>query len=309
MLLGRERTWPRLTDPDYLCLRARRDFFLAWTSGVQEGSEVLDVGGRIQPYRELLPHTPARYVGLDPQVTGLVDVVGFGEQLPFREQAFDLVICTGVLSYVAEPHQVLREIYRVLKPGGLLFLSAPAVGPRYHDERWRFFEEGFRHLLRRYIEVEVVYETRGAAGVCRTFALLIDEAAENYALRKLLRAAAVAPLNLLGLALERAGLGGTAMVPFISAAARRPLEEPAAGERGVAPRRAILSVISLRRDRPASASSTSCNACCEAFMARAASAAGKRHRGILAAREDRIGRAVLLAAAPGASSGASGGEW
>lgn len=47
------------------------------------------------------------------------------EALPFRDGVFDLVLCLQMLEHVPGPEHVVREITRVLKPGGWLFLSAP----------------------------------------------------------------------------------------------------------------------------------------------------------------------------------------
>src|SRR5205807_1577374 len=44
------------------------------------------------------------------------------EALPFSTQTFDSVVVTLVFCSVADPLQGFREIQRVLKPGGILFL-------------------------------------------------------------------------------------------------------------------------------------------------------------------------------------------
>jgi SAM-dependent methyltransferase len=41
-----------------------------------------------------------------------------GEHLPFDNASFDLVYCKQVLEHVARPHELLREVARVLQPGG-----------------------------------------------------------------------------------------------------------------------------------------------------------------------------------------------
>lgn len=72
------------------------------------------------------------------------------ERLPFEDASFDTVVVLAVLCTVAEPEQALREIRRVLRPGGrLLFLehvrSSDAKRARWQDrlERpWGFVAGG-----------------------------------------------------------------------------------------------------------------------------------------------------------------------
>jgi ubiquinone/menaquinone biosynthesis C-methylase UbiE len=44
-------------------------------------------------------------------------------RLPFADQAFDAALCIGVLAYLQDPLESLREIRRVLKPGGTAVLQ------------------------------------------------------------------------------------------------------------------------------------------------------------------------------------------
>lgn len=50
-------------------------------------------------------------------------VVACGEEIPFRSQSMDLVICCNVIDHASEPAAILKEIHRVLKPDGLLFFD------------------------------------------------------------------------------------------------------------------------------------------------------------------------------------------
>jgi SAM-dependent methyltransferase len=47
------------------------------------------------------------------------------DQLPFDDCAFEVVICTEVLEHCERPDRVLREIHRVLAPGGRAFVTTP----------------------------------------------------------------------------------------------------------------------------------------------------------------------------------------
>ena len=46
-----------------------------------------------------------------------------GESLPYDGEAFDYVVCVDVLEHVQDLDQVLREVARVLRPGGLFFFD------------------------------------------------------------------------------------------------------------------------------------------------------------------------------------------
>jgi ubiquinone/menaquinone biosynthesis C-methylase UbiE len=50
-------------------------------------------------------------------------VVANGEQLPFPDRTFDLVMSVAVLEHVRRPEVYLREAFRVLRPGGHMYLS------------------------------------------------------------------------------------------------------------------------------------------------------------------------------------------
>lgn len=65
-------------------------------------------------------------------------VNGVGERLPFRDGAFDLVICHTVIEHVQDVQAVIGEMARVLSPCGVIHLEAPNyVWPREpHLEIW-----------------------------------------------------------------------------------------------------------------------------------------------------------------------------
>ena len=95
---GRERLYPSLTNPNWLVLKKRRELFIAWLKNIPSDKlSVLDVGGRIQPYRELLGKRCVSYLAVDVNPTPMVDVAGQAERLPFSDRQFDLIFCTQVL--------------------------------------------------------------------------------------------------------------------------------------------------------------------------------------------------------------------
>ena len=53
-------------------------------------------------------------------------LLGDGDRLPFADGSFDRVICTEVLEHVPDDARVVRELARVLRPGGTMAVSVPA---------------------------------------------------------------------------------------------------------------------------------------------------------------------------------------
>jgi SAM-dependent methyltransferase len=111
---------------------------------------ILDVGCGNAPYGDLLPGW--RRIGINIDASDASpEVVGDGTCLPFRDACADAVLCTQVMEHVRDPFGLVRELARVLKPGGVLVLSGPMYW-RLHEEPhdyWRFTRHGFLELARR----------------------------------------------------------------------------------------------------------------------------------------------------------------
>ena len=116
------------------------------------GSRVLDAGAGDAPYRDLFAHCD--YLTQDwpssPHEGGrAADVVADLHNLPLAECSFDFVLCTEVLEHLANPERALRELRRVLRPGGRILITVPFV-IELHEEPYDFFRYtpyALRHLL------------------------------------------------------------------------------------------------------------------------------------------------------------------
>jgi len=56
---------------------------------------------------------------------GVPFLIGDGQHLPLKSESFDLVFCLEVLEHVPNPHSMVIETYRVLKPGGIFITIVP----------------------------------------------------------------------------------------------------------------------------------------------------------------------------------------
>jgi SAM-dependent methyltransferase len=70
-------------------------------------------------------------------------------RLPFKENSFDLVVAMDILEHVKDDSAALREIYRVLKPGGRIIATVPA-----YQSLWSGHDVALMHF-RRYVAREV----------------------------------------------------------------------------------------------------------------------------------------------------------
>ena len=94
-----------------------------------EGRTVLDVGAGQEQFGPRFVDNGARYVAVDLERASLNPsagngaVVGRGEHLPFPDATFDIVMSNNVMEHVTDPDVLCDEMVRVVRPGGLIFIS------------------------------------------------------------------------------------------------------------------------------------------------------------------------------------------
>lgn len=93
--------------------------------------DILDFGCGSKPYKNLFNYDT--YVGLDFEGEGHshetedIDVYYDGITLPFDDNSFDSIFSSEVFEHVFNLEQILKELYRVLKPGGKMMFTCPFV--------------------------------------------------------------------------------------------------------------------------------------------------------------------------------------
>jgi SAM-dependent methyltransferase len=136
---------------------------------------LLDVGCGVKPYYPWFAPYVSEYVGLDIDANPDADLHGTIESIPAEDASFDVVICTQVLEHCDDPVQAVRELRRVVKPGGRVLLSTHGVmvyHPAPHD-LWRWTHEGLERLFLTNGTWERV-TVRPANGTASTLALLLS---------------------------------------------------------------------------------------------------------------------------------------
>jgi SAM-dependent methyltransferase len=122
-----------------------------FAASVPAGAYVLDAGAGEAPYRHLFAH--AHYESAD---FGKVDKPYLEQtyicdlaRIPVEDGRFDFVLFNQVMEHLPRPEEVLRELFRTLKPGGRLLYT----GPLFYEEHekpydfYRYTQFGVRHLF------------------------------------------------------------------------------------------------------------------------------------------------------------------
>ncbi len=102
---------------------------------VQLRGRVVDLGGGKSPsYWRFLDASGIELIRVDLANVGRPQVAAsLEDRLPFPANAFDVVLLFNVLEHVYASDQLLTEIYRVLKPGGSLYLFVPFLAQVHPD--------------------------------------------------------------------------------------------------------------------------------------------------------------------------------
>lgn len=107
-------------------------------SCVPAGALVLDAGAGQCPHRKYFSH--ARYESTDfiQNPDNSINYVCDIQNMTCPSGHYDAALCVQVLDDIPDPQRAVNELFRVLKPGGSLFLTAPLSG-RVHNEPYHFF--------------------------------------------------------------------------------------------------------------------------------------------------------------------------
>ena len=116
--------------------------------------KTLDIGCGQKPYEKLF--NSSWYIGLEVDTienrkNKKADYFYDGKTFPFQDNEFESVIVNEVFEHVFNPVDFLKEIYRVLKPGGTLLITVPFVWDEHEQpyDYGRYTSFGLQYILKK----------------------------------------------------------------------------------------------------------------------------------------------------------------
>jgi SAM-dependent methyltransferase len=130
---------------------------------------LLDFGCGAKPYQNII--NVREYIGLDFPSEGhdhsneLIDVFYDGKNIPFENNFFDSIFSSEVFEHVFNLEEVLLELFRVLKPGGIILVTCPfAIGEHEQPNDFaRYTSFALNHIMTRGGFEVIHYEKLGGS--------------------------------------------------------------------------------------------------------------------------------------------------
>ncbi len=128
-------------------------FVLDASSSLPKNAIMLDAGAGDCVYKEIFKHVnyeSADFCQVDKPYATVTYTCNL-TAIPVKDNKYDLVLCSQVLEHLPNPEQVLQELFRVLKPNGRLWMSAPFFYEEHEQpyDFYRYTQFGVSHLVKK----------------------------------------------------------------------------------------------------------------------------------------------------------------
>ena len=143
------------------------DAVCRFAASLADHARVLDAGAGEGKFATAFARQ--QYIGVDLGIGDTnwnyarLDTLADLERLPFLDNTFDACINIVTLEHVREPAAVVQELYRTLKPGGIILLVTPHEWEEHQQphDYFRYTRFGMEYLLNKAGFTEMVVEPAG----------------------------------------------------------------------------------------------------------------------------------------------------
>lgn len=118
------------------------DFVKNVAQKIPKGAFILDAGAGESVYKRLFSHCTYKAIDLAVGESrwnySNLDYIGPLHEMPIDNNIFDAILCTQVLEHLEWPRESVKEMHRVLKNGGKLYMTVP-MAQNEHQTPYDFF--------------------------------------------------------------------------------------------------------------------------------------------------------------------------
>lgn len=111
---------------------------------------VLDLGAGSAKYKQSILKKASEYRSCDAVKNNNIDDVCDVLNLQYPPASFDTVVSTQVMEHINNPYKMAEQIYKILKPGGKVIITAPFLVPIHQDpgDYFRFTKDGLSEIFK-----------------------------------------------------------------------------------------------------------------------------------------------------------------
>ena len=149
-------------------------------------------------------HDKTGTISIDPayDTEDATHLKALGEDLPYPDNNVDMVVCGAVLEHVQSPAKIVKEIHRVLKVGGTMYVDIPFLYPFHKapSDNNRLTQEGLDYLCRDFVKIESGMSMGTHSALAQIIVFYFQNLSGSPFLNKILKNAAkvaVSPLKYL----------------------------------------------------------------------------------------------------------------
>lgn len=150
-----------LTNPNYFSRAGLEKCLVALGKQISKKQTLVDIGCGNKPYQK---YFQCKYIGVDTSAGSKADIIAPAWDTKLPANSADVVILIQSLEHISRTSDLAKEVYRLLKPGGLLFVSVPQTMPNHgpisedgiQQDFFRFTPGGLLSVFHRFKKVYLV---------------------------------------------------------------------------------------------------------------------------------------------------------